>query len=148
MQPLVNFCSNKGKGLWNEYVTSHFVWASFPPKVQLRRAAWMLCLTTLRPCPYMQEPVFTFFFSLVYDMVSNQPNLSFFTTGLRLLYVFHICLFVCWSVRPTYHMHHNYITYIVAMRLYFTRLQQFRRLLCVTTMSSLAQIQVQIDTKK
>ena len=40
----------------------------------------------------------------------------------------------------TYHMHNNYITYIVAMRPYFSWLWQFRRLLCAATMNSLAQL--------
>ena len=43
---------------------------------------------------------------------------------------------------PTFHMHNNYIMYIVAMRPYFSHLWQFRWLLCVATMSSLAQFRV------
>jgi len=31
----------------------------------------------------------------------------------------------------TYHVCNNYVTYVVAMRPYFSRLRQFRRLLCV-----------------
>jgi len=38
---------------------------------------------------------------------------------LRLLCVFHVCLCV-----PTYHVLNNYVTYIVAMRPYFSPLQQ------------------------
>ena len=69
-----------------------------------------------------------------------------YTTALRIflpagraqrLYVF--C--ICWSVNlcvPTYHVCNNYVKYIVAMRLYFSRLRQFGQLLCVTAMSSLA----------
>jgi len=45
-------------------------------------------------------------------------------------------------VRPHYHVHNNYVTYIVAMRPYFSRLQQFRRLLCVAAMSSLPQLRL------
>jgi len=45
---------------------------------------------------------------------------------LRLLYVFRVCCFVglsvCVCVR-TYHVHNNYVKYIVAMQLYFSRLQ-------------------------
>jgi len=37
----------------------------------------------------------------------------------------------------TYHVRNNYVTYIVAMRPCFSQLQQFRRLLCAATMSSL-----------
>jgi len=48
-------------------------------------------------------------------------------------------LFLC---VPTYHMHYNYITYIVAMRPYFRRLWQFRQLLSVATVSSLAQLRI------
>jgi len=33
----------------------------------------------------------------------------------------------------TYHVRNNYVTYIVAMRPYFSRLRQFRRLLCVAS---------------
>jgi len=42
----------------------------------------------------------------------------------------------------TYHVRSNYVTYIVAMRPYLSQLQQFRRLLCAATMSSLAQLRV------
>ena len=51
-----------------------------------------------------------------------------------------LCLFVCVSTLIMY------ITYIVAMRPYFSQLWQFRRLLCVATMSSLAQSEM--DTEK
>jgi len=34
---------------------------------------------------------------------------------LRLLYLFHFCLSVCWSVHPTYHVCNIYNTYIVDM---------------------------------
>ena len=49
----------------------------------------------------------------------------------------------------TYHVRNNYITYIVAMRPY-SRLRQFRRLLCVAAMSSLPQLSYdfEIDTEK
>jgi len=56
------------------------------------------------------------------------------------------CAFVCmytYLYVPIYHVCENYVTYIVAMQLYFSRLQQFRQLLCVAAMSSLAQLQVQ-----
>jgi len=46
------------------------------------------------------------------------------------------------SVSPTYHVRSSYVTYIVAMRPYFSRLWQFRQLLCVTTMCTLAQLRV------
>jgi len=39
------------------------------------------------------------------------------------------------------------LTYIVAMQLYFSQLWQFRRLLCVATMSSLS-YEFEIDTEK
>jgi len=42
----------------------------------------------------------------------------------------------------TYHVCNNYVTYIVAMRPYFSRHRQFRRLLCVAAMSSLPQLQL------
>jgi len=48
-----------------------------------------------------------------------------------------------------YHVRNNYVTYFVAMWPCFGRLRQFRRLLCIATMSSvatmsnLAQLQVQ-----
>jgi len=42
----------------------------------------------------------------------------------------------------TYHVRNNYVTYIVAMRPYFSRLRQFRRLLCVAAMSSLPQLRL------
>jgi len=47
---------------------------------------------------------------------------------LRLLCGFRICVYICVH---TYHVYNNYITYIVAMRSYFSRLRQFRQLLCV-----------------
>jgi len=40
----------------------------------------------------------------------------------------------------TYHVRNNYVKYIVAMRPYFSRLQQL--LLCVAAMSSLPQLQL------
>jgi len=40
-------------------------------------------------------------------------------------------LYICRSVRLHLYMLNNYVTYIVAMRPYFSRLRQFRRLLCV-----------------
>ena len=43
----------------------------------------------------------------------------------------------------TYHVRNNYITYIVAMQPYFSRLWKFRRLLsCVAAMSSLPQLRL------
>jgi len=53
-----------------------------------------------------------------------------------------VCIYVYLCI-CTYHMHNNYVIYIVAMRPYYSRLQQFRWLLCVATMSSLAQLRVQ-----
>ena len=43
----------------------------------------------------------------------------------------------------TYHMRNNYVTYTVAMRPNFSRLLQFKRLLCIAAMSSLPQLQLQ-----
>jgi len=62
---------------------------------------------------------------------------------LRLLWRLHVCIYICMCVR-TYHVRNNYIMYIVAMRPYFnfSRLRQFRRLLCVAAMSSLAQLRL------
>ena len=48
-----------------------------------------------------------------------------------------VSIYVSLCVR-TYHMHNNYIMYIVAVRPYLSRLRQFRWLLCVATVSSLA----------
>ena len=52
-------------------------------------------------------------------------------------------IYICMCVR-TYHVRNNYVTYIVAMRPYFSRrrLRQFRRLLCVAAMSSLPQLRL------
>jgi len=52
-----------------------------------------------------------------------------------------VSIYVSLCVR-TYHVHNNYITYIVAMRPYLSWLRQFRQLLCVATVSSLAQLRV------
>jgi len=52
---------------------------------------------------------------------------------LRLL----ICASAC-----TYPVHNIYVTYSVAMRPYFSQLWQFRQLLCVATVGSLAQLWV------
>jgi len=41
-----------------------------------------------------------------------------------------------------YHVYDNYVTYIVAMRPYFSRPRQLRRLLCVAAMSSLPQLRL------
>ena len=51
----------------------------------------------------------------------------------------YIYIYLC--VR-TYHVRNNYITYIVAMWPYFSRLRQFRPLLCVAAMSSLPQLRL------
>jgi len=62
-----------------------------------------------------------------------------FTRGqlvLRSLCGFRICIYIYMCVH-TYHVHNNYVTYIVAMRPYFSQLRQFRRLFCVAAMSSL-----------
>jgi len=59
----------------------------------------------------------------------------------RLLCRFRVCISVALCVR-TYHVRNNYVTYIVAMRPYFSRLWQFRRLLCVAAMSSLPQLRL------
>jgi len=42
-----------------------------------------------------------------------------------------------------HHVRNSYVTYIVAMQPYLSRLRQFRWLLCVATVSSLAQLRVQ-----
>ena len=52
----------------------------------------------------------------------------------RLRYIF-MCV-------HTYHVCNNYVMYTVAMRPYFSRLRQFRRLLCVAAMSSLPQLRL------
>jgi len=56
---------------------------------------------------------------------------------LRLLCGFRVCMYIyiCMCVR-TYHVRNNYVTYIVAMRPYFSRL------LCVAAMSSLPQLRL------
>jgi len=78
----------------------------------------------------------------------NYQPAARFTCGrlvLKLLCVFHICwyiyiyIYICLCVR-TYHVRNNYVTYIVAMRPYFSQLRQFRQLLCVAAMSSLPQL--------
>jgi len=55
----------------------------------------------------------------------------------------YICISVYLCVR-TYNVRDNYVTYIVAMRLYFSRPRQLRRLLCVAAMpmSSLPQLRL------
>jgi len=60
---------------------------------------------------------------------------------LRLLRRFRVCIYIYMCVR-TYHVRKNYVTYIVAMRPYFSRLRQLRRLLCVPAMSSLSQLRL------
>ena len=56
-----------------------------------------------------------------------------------------VVLEVAGTCVSTYHDHvrNNYATYITAMRPYFSRLWQFRWLLCIATMNSPAQLQVQ-----
>jgi len=60
---------------------------------------------------------------------------------LRLLCRFRVCISVDLCV-CIYHVRNNYVTYIVAMRPYLSRLRQFRRLLCVAAMSSLPQLRL------
>ena len=47
---------------------------------------------------------------------------------------------------PTYHMCNNYITYIVAMRPYFSWLREFRRLLCIVQRCH--ELEFEMDTEK
>ena len=61
--------------------------------------------------------------------------------GPRITLCFHIYIFV----HP--HVHNNYVTYIVAMQPYFSWLRQFRRLLCVATLSIPAQLQVWLRSR-
>ena len=61
---------------------------------------------------------------------------------LRLLCGFHVCWYIYLCIH-TYHVHNNYVTYIVALQPYFSRVWQFRRLLCVAAMSSLSQLRLQ-----
>ena len=68
-----------------------------------------------------------------------QPAARFVRGRLVLRLLCRFC--VCMCVR-TYHVHNNYVTYIVAMQPYFSRLRQFRRLLCVAAMSSLPQLRL------
>ena len=49
--------------------------------------------------------------------------------------------YICMCIR-TYHVRNNYVTYIVAMRSYFSRHRQFRRLVCVAAMTSLPQLRL------
>jgi len=69
---------------------------------------------------------------------------------LRLLCGFHVYIYIyIYLCIRTYHVRKNYVTYIVAMRPYFSRLRQFRRLLCVAAMSSLLQLcDFKMDTEK
>jgi len=53
----------------------------------------------------------------------------------------YICISVYLCVR-TYHVRDNYVTYIAAMRPYFSRPRQLRRLLYVAAMSSLPQLRL------
>ena len=54
----------------------------------------------------------------------------------------YICISVYLCVR-TYHVRDNYVTYIVAMRPYFSQPWQLRRLFYVAAMSSLPQLRLQ-----
>ena len=70
------------------------------------------------------------------------PHLFVFIYMYIYIYIYiYVYLCIC-----TYHMHNIYVTYIVAMRPNFSRLQQFRQLLCVATMGSLAQLEFEMDT--
>ena len=61
---------------------------------------------------------------------------------LRLLCGLHSNFVYIYLCVRTYHVRNNYVTYIVAMRPYFSRLRQFRRLLCVAAMSILPQLRL------
>ena len=71
---------------------------------------------------------------------TSRPHASCAATGPKITLRF-LRLLVYMCVR-TYHVCNNYVTYIVAMRPCFSGLRQFRRLLCVAIMSSLAQLWV------
>ena len=58
-----------------------------------------------------------------------------------------LCVSLCVSL-STHNLCDNCITYIVAMQPYFTRIRQFRWLICVAAMSSLAQYEFEMDTAK
>ena len=65
------------------------------------------------------------------------PTLPPYARGLVLRLI--ICCAFVWDLCVrTYHVRNNYVTYIVAMRPCFSRIRQFRWLLCVVTMSSVA----------
>ena len=89
-------------------------------------------------CRHMKEAT-TGYNSHVQLAIFYQPAARFACGQLvlRLLCDFHICMCV-----RTYHVRNNYVTYIVAMRPYFSRLRQFRWLLCVAAMSSLPQLRL------
>ena len=83
----------------------------------------------------------------IVDTARTKPHCEaawFFTSlVLRLLCSFCVCM-----CTHTYHVCNNYVTYIVAMRPYFSRLRQFRRLLCVAAMSSLPQLRLRDGYRK
>ena len=69
---------------------------------------------------------------------TSRPHASCAATGPKLTLRFlRLLVYMCVC---TYHVCNNYVTYIVAMRPCFSGLRQFRRLLCVAIMSSLAQL--------
>ena len=71
---------------------------------------------------------------------TSRLHASCVATGPKITLRF-LSLLVYMHVR-TYHVCNNYIMYIVAMRPCFSGLRQFRRLLCVAIMGSLAQLRV------
>ena len=73
---------------------------------------------------------------------SVQPSGPKIALGFPCLYCIYLGLCV-----PTYHMHNNYVTYIVAMRVYFNQIWQFGWLLCVATMVVQHRYKFEIDTE-
>ena len=129
-----------------------------PPVVECPSVPEVTCPTQPPATPPGKIARYVFFFvffwqlllillicKLLVTMVIESPLLPFyrpatcFVLGWQvqwLLCLFCVWLLVCWSVDlcvPTYHMHNNYVTYIVAMQLYFS---QLRQLLSVATMCS------------
>ena len=82
---------------------------------------------------YMVVPQIFFLPAGACEAQSGGPKIT-----LHFLHLF-VSLYICASQRIVCD---NYIIYIVAMQPYFSQLWQFRQLLCVATMSSLAQLRL------
>ena len=119
--------------------------------IQVRSEATRGAVSRMHYC--IPEWHVTHYWLLIIGLLFLPPGctLLVWPAGPKIAYVFCTCLFVCWFFCwciPIYHVCNNYITYIVAMQLYFSQLWTAASSTGVANVSSLAQLRVQDINKQ